>query len=851
SILDSIMVIGAPATLIYHIRAGWDGYEGASVNPDRTLNIPLRPDPPVENTHYSFDYENEEITVNTNSLRFAPLGSTWTDKLNGEEWTFAAAGWGEGASARVFRVQIPATTTTFASSPNKTDTIPKRPDAPIVGIKVENNDTYATGLEENTLYQYYKNSEITSWTDISANIDNKAQLSNFTSNDTCHIRLKATATAPASFITTVFSPLTIYPLVFSYNYGDQTVETKAIIVKNSIDEEITFDIITLSVDTVFDITTSSNKTVPVSGQNTAWQLRPKTGLDARNYHAIITVEYTDEDHTYAPTANVYLTVNKVSWNMTDIYGYIDVSATTHEQLKLIIGDAPENAKLAYYIGSTPTGGVSDSVPSSREVTHTFTGLSPATAYQIGVKPLGDNNHIEPSQPTMLVTGYTAYATPNFDAVITVDYYNERLVFNSGYSSADYTVTLGSDTVKTPYSLTTALDTLTASMFTFSLVHDAPPPYPASAATTKTLSTRSPAPANITITHASSTQTSDGKINLSGTFQYRAHGSSSWLSTMDVATLGVGQYDVRRPATGSAFASKWIAVTISTITAQPLSTTVAKCCIHDTLSVAILPTTNGVNYQWYQCSSPTDTVNSSKINGATAARFPIPATLDNGTYYYYCRVYIENSGFVASNVATITVEELTEKILSASSFSCFGGNISLTFAGQSPHEVYYSIDNGTADTLVVAGSDTTIVANVVGIYTFINMLNGDTCSVCAGKFDVTVHSKVVSGVISGDATICYNTAPAQLTSTSATGGDSQKPYSYKWIQSVDNGKIWTEIPDSTSTTFTPPVLTATTQYRLITWNGSSVCEKDTSNTVTITVRSKQLDNYPDIRIHVCS
>jgi hypothetical protein len=94
-------------------------------------------------------------------------------------------------------------------------------------------------------------------------------------------------------------------------------------------------------------------------------------------------------------------------------------------------------------------------------------------------------------------------------------------------------------------------------------------------------------------------------------------------------------------------------------------------------------------------------------------------------------------------------------------------------------------------------------------------------------------------------VCYDNIPSQLKSTgSPSGGDGT--YTYQWQQSSGGVSGWTDITGSTNTTFSPPALTSDTYYRL----KVTSCATDSSNVVKITVRSKSLYNYPDLRISVC-
>jgi hypothetical protein len=117
------------------------------------------------------------------------------------------------------------------------------------------------------------------------------------------------------------------------------------------------------------------------------------------------------------------------------------------------------------------------------------------------------------------------------------------------------------------------------------------------------------------------------------------------------------------------------------------------------------------------------------------------------------------------------------------------------------------------------------------------INNYSCRAMSDIVSVKVLETVVSGTVGADQTICHHSTPAQLTSTAATGGSVA--LTYQWQQSADNGSTWTNVSSGTSGTlpdYTPPSLTQTTQYRLITTGGAFPCEADTSNVVTITVLS---------------
>ncbi|MCX6271870.1 MAG: HYR domain-containing protein [Bacteroidetes bacterium] len=103
----------------------------------------------------------------------------------------------------------------------------------------------------------------------------------------------------------------------------------------------------------------------------------------------------------------------------------------------------------------------------------------------------------------------------------------------------------------------------------------------------------------------------------------------------------------------------------------------------------------------------------------------------------------------------------------------------------------------ADNRYLAGN-TTVVWTVTDV-------NGNTAT-CSQT--VTVYPDFVVGSISENQSICYNTAPAQLSSVAPTGGNT--PYTYQWQSSTDNNSFF-DILDATNPAYQPGALTQTT-YR---------------------------------------
>ncbi|MCK7539574.1 MAG: hypothetical protein MZV63_56040 [Marinilabiliales bacterium] len=80
--------------------------------------------------------------------------------------------------------------------------------------------------------------------------------------------------------------------------------------------------------------------------------------------------------------------------------------------------------------------------------------------------------------------------------------------------------------------------------------------------------------------------------------------------------------------------------------------------------------------------------------------------------------------------------------------------------------------------------------------------------------VAVQTEVVAGSIAASQTICYNTAPAELTST-APGTGSGTTISYIWEYSTNGGGSWTPIAGANGLNYQPGRLTSTTMFHRIT------------------------------------
>ncbi|HSF44399.1 MAG TPA: hypothetical protein VLA58_00265, partial [Chitinophagaceae bacterium] len=177
--------------------------------------------------------------------------------------------------------------------------------------------------------------------------------------------------------------------------------------------------------------------------------------------------------------------------------------------------------------------------------------------------------------------------------------------------------------------------------------------------------------------------------------------------------------------------------------------------------------------------------------------------------------------VATGVATITGAP-TISVSPSSPTNYPGGPTVLTASGADT----YSWSPATA---LSATTGATVTASPLTNTTY--TVTGTTALGCIGTTTVTitVGPSLEGGLIAADQSICINTTPASLTSSSgATGGSGS--YTYQWEVSTDNVSF-VDIPGATLATYAPGVLNSTRYYKRRVNDGVVSIY---SNTVTITV-----------------
>ena len=258
-------------------------------------------------------------------------------------------------------------------------------------------------------------------------------------------------------------------------------------------------------------------------------------------------------------------------------------------------------------------------------------------------------------------------------------------------------------------------------------------------------------------------------------------------------------------------------------------------------VGVAPTGGNTPYT-YQWQNSTDGTTFADISGATGLNYT-PAALSATTYYQLVQTSASTCGVETTNMVTITVyPDFVAGSISADQSICYnttpaeivgvaptGGNTPYTYQWQN------STDGTTfADISGATGLNYSPAALSATTYYQLVQTSASSCGVeTTNMVTITVYPDFVVGSISADQTICFNTAPAELTGVAPTGGNT--PYIYQWQNSTD-GTTFADISGATGLNYSPAALSATTYYQLV-QTSASTCGVETTNMVTITV-------YPD-------
>ncbi|MEI6747973.1 MAG: PKD domain-containing protein [Bacteroidota bacterium] len=315
-----------------------------------------------------------------------------------------------------------------------------------------------------------------------------------------------------------------------------------------------------------------------------------------------------------------------------------------------------------------------------------------------------------------------------------------------------------------------------------------------------------------------------------------------LSYSPGALVQTTYYRLRQTAsTGCGFAyTNVITITGLPIFIPGIATADQTICYNSSpISIHTSNPSGGDGIYTYQWQESTDNILFVNIPGATNHTYS-PGNLTQTTYYRQIQTSGNGCGSVITNVVTITVlPELIAGIATADQVIC-ANSIPMTLNASAPtggdgfytYRWQISTDNITFNNIPGATSLSYSPGPLSQTtYYRLRQSSGSRCgNVTTNVVTIVVNQILIAGIATADQTICYNTLPATLNTSSPTGGDGT--YTYQWQVSTNN-VLFIDIPGATALSYSPGALTQTTYYRQVQTSGNS-CGTDNTNVVTITV-----------------
>ena len=253
------------------------------------------------------------------------------------------------------------------------------------------------------------------------------------------------------------------------------------------------------------------------------------------------------------------------------------------------------------------------------------------------------------------------------------------------------------------------------------------------------------------------------------------------------------------------------------------------------TLSITKGTGGNGTYAYQWQKKVNSTSWADILGANQQTYT-PQPLTTTTHF---RVKVTSCETAFSNTIMINVlDELNVGSISDDQQICFGERAETMSIGAAQgadgtfsYQWQKSTDNSNYEDIVNARSLSYINTAELNITTYYRVeVTNNTCgnTLYTSSMKVDVLNKLVSGSVSTNQNISYNTTPQRLTIEEATGGNNV--FTYQWQRST-NGTSWTDITGQTGRVYQPSQLTNTTYYQVKINN--SHCDK-TFNSDIITV-----------------
>lgn len=266
--------------------------------------------------------------------------------------------------------------------------------------------------------------------------------------------------------------------------------------------------------------------------------------------------------------------------------------------------------------------------------------------------------------------------------------------------------------------------------------------------------------------------------------------------------------------------------------------------------------SGTNYRW-QSSSDNISWNNTAV---TTAGYTFSGALAATTYFRRASTAGSCSGY--SNTITITVvAAATGGTIAASQTICYNAapaTLTSSAAGTGAGGFTYRWEwspNGSApwtNAGVTTADYSPGALTVTRHFRRVTIPVNGTCDAYSNVIIVSVAAQTTEGSISaGTQSICMDTAPALLGSTTVNLGTGSGTITYRWESSANGSTGWTVITGATGPTYQPPVLKKTTYYRRTTIatytvsGNTATCESAPTGTAIVTTRNCKVITNPMI------
>lgn len=333
------------------------------------------------------------------------------------------------------------------------------------------------------------------------------------------------------------------------------------------------------------------------------------------------------------------------------------------------------------------------------------------------------------------------------------------------------------------------------------------------------------------------------------WQYSTNGSSGWTNlsgatstTYNPGALTSNRWYRRRVRTATCSTYKYtssVKVTVRpTLNAGSVGNAQTICYAFDPAAFTSTAASGGDGnyaYQWQYYTGSTW----NNLSGATGATYNPPVL--TATRNHRRRVISCGETKYSGSVKVTVQAQLTAGSIGNAQTLCYNGNptaftnVSSPTAGNGSYLYQWQYStNGTSGWTNISGQTSNVYdpGSLTSSRWYRRRVRSSNCTdyKYSNTVKVTIYPNLTAGGIGNAQTVCYNGNPSTLTSTSSASGGNG--HSYQW-QHRSPGGSWSNISSATSTTYNPPSLTATKEYRRrVISCGQTVY----TNTQTVTVRT---------------